>query len=287
MRSTHGVNCTGGCSWWVYVKNGIVTWEMQALDYPRLDPGLPPYEPRGCQRGISASWYVYSPLRIKHPYVRGPLVGVLARARGARMRTRWPPGRPSSRIRRSAGRISARAVWAASVAPSWDECVELIAASMLYTAKKYGPDRVIGFSPIPAMSMVSYAAGSRLLQLFGGAVLSFYDMYADFPPASPETWGEKTDVAGVGRLVQQQVHRHHRQQPQHDAHARRALRRRSAQPRREARGAVARLQPGVEVRRLVDSGQCRHGRRVLDGRHSRHPQGVPRRSARSRTSPII
>ena len=50
-------------------------------------------------------------------------------------------------------------------------------------------------SPIPAMSMVSYAGGSRLLQLFGGAVLSFYDMYADFPPASPETWGEKTDAA--------------------------------------------------------------------------------------------
>ena len=78
---------------------------------------------------------------------------------------------------------------------SWDQCLELIVASMLYTAKKYGPDRVIGFSPIPAMSMLSYAAGSRFLQLFGGVMLSFYDMYADFPPASPETWGEKTDVA--------------------------------------------------------------------------------------------
>ena len=33
------------------------------------------------------------------------------------------------------------------------------------------------------------------LQLFGGVLLSFYDLYADFPPASPETWGEKTDVA--------------------------------------------------------------------------------------------
>jgi len=25
VRSTHGVNCTGGCSWLVYVKNGILT----------------------------------------------------------------------------------------------------------------------------------------------------------------------------------------------------------------------------------------------------------------------
>ena len=26
VRSTHGVNCTGGCSWNIYVKQGIVTW---------------------------------------------------------------------------------------------------------------------------------------------------------------------------------------------------------------------------------------------------------------------
>ena len=25
VRSTHGVNCTGGCTWQIYVKNGIVT----------------------------------------------------------------------------------------------------------------------------------------------------------------------------------------------------------------------------------------------------------------------
>ncbi|HZK60274.1 MAG TPA: hypothetical protein VFC59_10510, partial [Cryobacterium sp.] len=27
VRSTHGVNCTGSCSWKVYVKDGIITWE--------------------------------------------------------------------------------------------------------------------------------------------------------------------------------------------------------------------------------------------------------------------
>ena len=35
VRSTHGVNCTGGCSWNIHVKDGIVVWETQALDYPR------------------------------------------------------------------------------------------------------------------------------------------------------------------------------------------------------------------------------------------------------------
>jgi nitrate reductase alpha subunit len=30
VRSTHGVNCTGSCSWDVYVKDGILVWETQA-----------------------------------------------------------------------------------------------------------------------------------------------------------------------------------------------------------------------------------------------------------------
>jgi nitrate reductase alpha subunit len=194
VRSTHGVNCTGSCSWMVHVKEGIVTWEMQATDYPLLEPGLPQYEPRGCPRGIVFSWYLYSPQRIKYPYIRGPLVDAWRAARAAHAdpvaawtsivedettRGAWQRARGKGGFRRA----------------SWDEALEIVAASMLYTARKYGPDRVVGFSPIPAMSMISYAAGSRLLQLFGAPLLSFYDLYCDFPPASPEVWGEKTDVA--------------------------------------------------------------------------------------------
>ena len=26
VRSTHGVNCTGGCSWKIFVKNGLVSF---------------------------------------------------------------------------------------------------------------------------------------------------------------------------------------------------------------------------------------------------------------------
>mgnify|MGYP002376122235 FL=1 len=44
------------------------------------------------------------------------------------------------------------------------------------------------------MSMVSYAAGSRYLSMIGGVCMSFYDWYCDLPPASPQTWGEQTDV---------------------------------------------------------------------------------------------
>ncbi|HEX9019249.1 MAG TPA: molybdopterin-dependent oxidoreductase, partial [Anaerolineaceae bacterium] len=77
---------------------------------------------------------------------------------------------------------------------NWEEVKEIVAAACLYTAKKWGPDRVFGFSPIPAMSYLSYAAGSRFLQLFGGVNMSFYDWYADLPNAFPEIWGDQTDV---------------------------------------------------------------------------------------------
>ena len=193
VRSTHGVNCTGGCSWQIHVKDGIVVWETQQLDYPLLESTLPPYEPRGCQRGISFSWYLYSPLRIKYPLVRGALIDAY---REEKLKT----GDPLKAWENLQNNKSKRKEYQTARGKggfrrtSWDEVLEIIAAANIYTAKKYGPDRVIGFSPIPAMSMLSYAAGSRFLQLFGGVNLSFYDWYCDLPNASPEIWGEQTDV---------------------------------------------------------------------------------------------
>ena len=45
VRTTHGVNCTGSCSWNIYVKNGVVAWENQAIDYPETPDDMPDYEP--------------------------------------------------------------------------------------------------------------------------------------------------------------------------------------------------------------------------------------------------
>lgn len=195
VRSTHGVNCTGGCSWNVYVKQGIITWELQALDYPTIDAAIAPYEPRGCQRGISYSWYVYSPLRVKYPYVRGALLDLWREALTNHPNdpvAAWkaivtdPAARRKFHTARGKGGLRRT---------SWDEVKQIIAAANIYTVMYHGSDRLIGFSPIPAMSMVSYAAGARFLQLMGGVSMSFYDWYCDLPPASPEIWGEQTDVA--------------------------------------------------------------------------------------------
>ncbi len=192
-RSTHGVNCTGGCSWQIHVKEGIVVWETQQVDYPLLEGSLPPYEPRGCQRGISFSWYLYSPLRIKYPLIRGALIDAY---RAERQKTgnpvqAWENLQKNTEARKKYQKARGKGGFRRT---TWDEMLEIIAAANIYTAKKHGPDRVIGFSPIPAMSMLSYAAGSRFLQLFGGVNLSFYDWYCDLPNASPEIWGEQTDV---------------------------------------------------------------------------------------------
>ncbi|MCA9320538.1 MAG: molybdopterin-dependent oxidoreductase, partial [Planctomycetes bacterium] len=134
VRSTHGVNCTGGCTWDIHVKDGIVTWEMQGLDYPQIDPEIPPYEPRGCQRGISYSWYLYSPLRVKYPYVRGALLDLWSKAKSEHAdpveawkslvddpesRRRWQVARGKGGFRRA----------------SWDVALEIISASCVETIR--------------------------------------------------------------------------------------------------------------------------------------------------------
>ena len=192
VRSTHGVNCTGSCSWKIYVKGGIITWETQQTDYPRTRPELPNHEPRGCPRGASYSWYIYSAQRLKYPLIRKRLIKLWRAARKD-----LPPVAAWASIQNDpVKRKSYTAIrgHGGFVRSTWDEVNEIIAAANAYTAKQWGPDRVIGFSPIPAMSMVSYAAGSRYLSLLGGTCMSFYDWYCDLPPASPMTWGEQTDV---------------------------------------------------------------------------------------------
>ncbi len=193
VRSTHGVNCTGSCSWNIFVKNGIVTWENQVHDYPETEEGMPDFEPRGCPRGAAFSWYLYSPLRVKYPYIRAELAELWREARrehdGALEAWRSIASDPEKTARYKS--VRGRGGFVRS---TWEEATEIVASSLLYTAYEYGPDRNFGFSVIPAMSMLSYAAGARFNQLMGGAQLSFYDWYADLPPASPQVWGDQTDV---------------------------------------------------------------------------------------------
>ncbi len=197
VRSTHGVNCTGSCSWKVYVKDGIITWEAQQTDYPSAGADRPEYEPRGCPRGAAFSWYTYSPTRVRYPYVRGVLLEMF---RAARKQYGDPVVAWGSIVQdpeKARAYKSARGK-GGLVRAGWDEVAEIVAAAHVYTVKRWGPDRIAGFSPIPAMSPVSYASGSRFLELIGAPMLSFYDWYADLPNASPQMFGDQTDVPESG-----------------------------------------------------------------------------------------
>ncbi len=108
---------------------------------------MPEYEPRGCPRGASFSWYTYSPSRVRYPYVRAPLLELW---REARQRLGDPvdawaeiTGDPerSARYKRARGK-------GGFVRSTWPEVTELIAAAHVHTVKAFGPDRVVGFSPI-------------------------------------------------------------------------------------------------------------------------------------------
>ena len=276
VRSTHGVNCTGSCSWKVYVKDGIITWETQETDYPSVGPDRPEYEPRGCPRGAAFSWYTL----LADP-------GALSRMPAACWSRCTGKPRPGSgdpvlawadiqadperrrRYQRARGK-------GGLVRVSWAEATELIAAAHVHTIKTYGPDRVAGFSPIPAMSMVSFAAGSRFVELIGGVMTSFYDWYADLPVASPQVFGDQTDVPESGDwwdaayLMMWGSNVPVTRTP--DAHWMAEVRYRGTKVRQRQ----PRLRRQHEVRRRVDAVCGRDRRRAGDGDGSRHPLGMLR-----------
>lgn len=134
VRSTHGVNCTGSCSWKIYVKSGLVTWETQQTDYPRTRPDMPNHEPRGCPRGASYSWYLYSANRLKYPLMRKRLIKLWREAKTlhADPVDAWasiindPEQAKSYKQARGRGGF---------VRSSWQEVNELIAAANVFTAK--------------------------------------------------------------------------------------------------------------------------------------------------------
>ncbi len=157
-RTTHSINCTGSCTWKVYVRNNIAFKEDQYADYPDINSTLPTYNPRGCQKGANYKEYVYGPQRVKYPLIRT----------GKRGEGKW---------RRA----------------SWEEALSYIANKIVDAISNHGADTVTFYSANPAKFLVTYAAGARLANLIGGVVCSFYEWVSDLPPGEPMTWGVQTD----------------------------------------------------------------------------------------------
>ncbi|HJN40820.1 MAG TPA: molybdopterin-dependent oxidoreductase, partial [Anaerolineales bacterium] len=192
VRTSHGVNCSMACSWEVFVKDGLICWELQKVDYPQIDPDIPNVEPRGCQRGATASWYPYSPLRPKYPYIRKALWDSLQQERNAGKDPveAWAAVVEDDERARAYKSARGKGGWKRV---TWDEATELVAGSQIYTIKKYGPDHVTSFSPIPAMSLLSFISGHRYNNLLGGIYCSYYEWYHDLPHMEATMFGDQTE----------------------------------------------------------------------------------------------
>ncbi len=95
---------------------------------------MPDYEPRGCPRGATFSWYLYSPLRVKYPYVRGELAELW---REAKKHAKNPIEAWKSIVEdpEKAKKYKSARGMGGFVRSTWDEATEITAASLLYTAK--------------------------------------------------------------------------------------------------------------------------------------------------------
>ncbi|MBT3234698.1 MAG: molybdopterin-dependent oxidoreductase [Bdellovibrionales bacterium] len=109
VKSEHGhayhcVNCQGNCAWEVWVKDGKVTRENQSRSYPAINPKIPDFNPRGCNKGVQHSQTMYEEDRLLHPMKRI----------GKRGDGKW------QRI-------------------SWDDAITEVASNLYQTMRRVGP----------------------------------------------------------------------------------------------------------------------------------------------------
>jgi len=164
VKSSHDCNCHQNCSWNVYVRNGIVWREEQAGDFEQSIPGLPDFNPGGCQKGAIYSQEMYSPTRIKFPMKRV----------GPRGSGKW------KRI-------------------SWDEALSDIARQLIEIVRDEGHDTIttsIGSQAVYSMNKNS-PAKIRFADLIGGVVLDSQGEVGDGHLGAMQTAGHATIDGGA------------------------------------------------------------------------------------------
>ena len=174
-----GVNCTGSCSWKVYVRTALSPGgsKLTTSVGPRLAPVRGPRLPRG-----AASRGTLTPTRLNVP-IRGPLLEMLPRGKG--IHASVDPSTPSVRPAKRSRYVNARGKGRFDPPSTWAEALELMAAAHVHTIKYYGPDRSTRLHPDSGNVHGLLQRGcSGYIQLMGGVMTSFYDWYADSPVAS-------------------------------------------------------------------------------------------------------
>ena len=140
VRSTHGVNCTGSCSFDVRQGRIIVGGPKDRLSH--ASPRFPRLRASRLSSRRLGLWYVYSPLRVKYPYIRGKLLEMWKAAKQANNNdpvAAWEAIQSDPAKRKAYQQARGKGGF---VRFSWDEASEIIAASLISTIKKHGPDRI-------------------------------------------------------------------------------------------------------------------------------------------------
>jgi DMSO reductase family type II enzyme molybdopterin subunit len=142
VKGSHGwANCRSACEWDLYVKDGIVVREEQAATYTASEPGVPDFNPRGCQKGACYTELMYGPMRVTVPMKRV----------GPRGSGQW------ERI-------------------SWDQAIAEIAEKMVEVATEHGTDTIyqdLG----PNFDQGGSTVGRFKFQMKAGGM--FADMWAE------------------------------------------------------------------------------------------------------------
>ena len=158
-HSTHGTNCTGQCAFNVYVKNGVVWREEQQGEYG-ASSDAPDYGPRGCQKGLSHSRYMYGKQRILYPMKR--------KENTERGEGQW------ERI-------------------SWDQAMLEIADKFLDYTVEHGPESVTcGLGTQMVMKRASYASILRFANVSGVQMPEAFAGVGDLFSGAQITYGHVT-----------------------------------------------------------------------------------------------
>ena len=156
VHSSHArANCVSTCSWNVFVKQGIAWREEQNAIYEASEPGVPDFNPRGCQKGACYTHLMYEPSRIIHPLRR---VG----ARGA---GKW------KRV-------------------SWDEALTEIADTMIDAAVNQDTGAIVYDHGTTNIDFgADTASEMRLFASMNATTIDSWAGVGDMPTGAVQTWG--------------------------------------------------------------------------------------------------
>ena len=167
VRGTHGINCAGTCAFNVYVKNGIVWREEQQAEYGASGDS-PDYGPRGCQKGLRHSKYMYGPQRILYPMKRV----------GERGDGKW------ERV-------------------TWEQAADEIADKFIDVVTQHGPQAIsLGTGTQLSLKRASMAGLARFGALGGLTMPEMYSGVGDLPSGLWATTGENMAGDTMGAIFQ-------------------------------------------------------------------------------------